>query len=67
MYTTTTMIYNINNIIQQATRDALKSSGASVIEGELAAELGAVPNKVEIVADPDGYAVKIIARGAVLA
>jgi hypothetical protein len=54
-------------MLTQATRDALKSSGASFIEGELAIELGAMPDKVEIVADPDGYAVKIIARGAVLA
>ncbi|KAG5184625.1 Lactoylglutathione lyase, related [Tribonema minus] len=44
----------------------LKHDGAAFADAQLASALGAVPGKVEVALDPDGYAVKLIAKGAVL-
>ncbi|KAG5188299.1 putative lactoylglutathione lyase [Tribonema minus] len=44
----------------------LKHDGAAFADAALSKELGAVPGKLEVVLDPDGYAVKLIAKGAQL-
>lgn len=50
----------------EQTTEALKSKGVEFLSGDLAHELGAAEGSVAVVSDPDGYAVRLIAKGAIL-
>jgi hypothetical protein len=51
---------------QEETCALLKHDGCAFADAATAAELGGVSGKVEVAYDPDGYAVKLIAKGAEL-
>ena len=42
------------------------NAGGEFLSGDLAHELGAAEGSVAVVSDPDGYAVRLIAKGAIL-